>query len=256
MENAHTIDLRPCFDARAPRITHYARMLNTLDYYTAEAKAEPRSEFMDIFTPWTAFTLDNVLTPTECQRLIALTEGVGYKDLTTYRKGYRDNQRLSIHSAAAAEILWQRVSDLLPGRIRVLNGEGRDHDWVPSHLNPLLRFGKYNPPTDAFAAHKDSGYDDTGGMAMLTFMVYLNSFRTLTGEPSGRTRMLTLNKTLSKSGDADCTVLDAVTPTAGRCVIFNQRSIYHDGESVGTCDRPKYILRTDICYKPHVRPLE
>jgi hypothetical protein len=250
-ENTHVVNFSDCFGIWAQSdLSQPAKLQATIDYYEKECKENPKSEFIDTYSGITCFTVDGALLPKECKKLIQRAEDIGFKDLTSYRKGYRDNQRVVLRDVKSARILFSRVKHLLPQEITVVNScdGGQNQTWVLSHLNPLMRFGKYNQ-NDAFAAHKDAGFGDSRSKAMLTIMFYLNAFTTKSGDPSGRTRMLTLNKTCKKSEDDKCTVLDAVVPAPGRCVIFNQYSIYHDGESVKDCLEPKYILRTDIMYQ-------
>lgn len=218
---------------------------NTVDYYTRELTLADAKEHMEPYKEVTCFYVDGILTDTECSALIQFAEMAGFQDLAGYRKGYRDNQRVSIYDLEAAEILMTRIEWLLPKEIQI----GRI-TWEVSHMFPLFRFGKYNP-NDKFVAHKDAGVQHTNDRRpVLTVMWYLNAVEDADQPdvPCGRTRMLTLNKSCKKSDDK-CEVLDAVEPRAGRCVIFSQGCIYHDGETVKNCVKPKYIMRTDIMYR-------
>jgi hypothetical protein len=256
-ENTHEVDFSHCFDVSASTLSlhstktlHKNHLLNTIRYYTKECQERPiDNEFINTYSEITCFTLDGLLSPDECKNLIQAAEESGFKDLERgYRKGYRDNQRVVLYDEISATILFDRVKGYLPRRIVELSS---DTEWELGYLNPMIRFGKYNP-NDAFAAHKDSGFSDVknkrDSKAMLTIMFYLNSVVSLSSKQGGRTRMLTLNKTCRKSEDDKCEVLDAIEPAAGKCIIFNQYCIYHDGESVGDCEEPKYIMRTDIMF--------
>lgn len=218
---------------------------NTIDYYTRELQAEDAKDHLEPYGEITCFYADGVLSAGECQALIAMTEKLGFQDLRSYRKDYRGNQRLTIYDLDAAEILMNRIGWLLPEEIKI-----GQVTWQLSHMFPLFRFGKYNPG-DKFAAHKDAGVQHhSDRRPVLTVMWYLNEVHDADqpNEPCGRTRMLTLNRSCRKSDDEKCQILDAVDPKAGRCVIFSQGCIYHDGETVRNCVAPKYIMRTDIMY--------
>lgn len=212
---------------------------NTIKYYQEECINKSNSDFVDYLENITCFTLDNILTNQECELIIKNTEKYGYQELTSYNKNYRGNQRLILQAPCAAITLFNRVKKYLPEKIV------SKYTWKLHTINPRIRFGKYLD-NESFEPHKDSGYaENDQEESMLTIMFYLSSTET----DRGKTQMLTLNKTCLKSNDSDCKILDSVIPVPGRCVIFNQRSIYHAGENIGKCINPKYIMRTDIIYK-------
>ena len=80
-----------------------------------------------------ACTAESVLSPTECERLIAITEAQGYeKALVNVGGGrqmaiddVRKSGRCMIDAPEAAELIWKRVAPLLPaekGREDITNG--------------------------------------------------------------------------------------------------------------------------------------
>ncbi len=229
------VNFSSCIDPKYKSSQKPTNLTNTIEYYVNEMTL--KEDWMDNFSKVIAFTLDNALTSQECEKLIAIAEKHGFKDIYGYRKEYRGNKRVTLECDEVAKILYNRIKHLIPQELTI---NGVLHK--PTGLNPSFRFGKYDQ-NDAFAAHKDSGFSSTGRTA-LTIMYYLNSTSENAG---GHTRMLTLNKTGKKSEDVNCKVLDSITPTQGKCIIFNQSSIYHDGEPV--LIPPKYIMRTDIIYK-------
>jgi hypothetical protein len=241
-ENTQCVDFSDCFDSNfKPPRQKRNNLTNTIDYYTKECEEYGQNhEFMDTFEKITCFTLDRMLSEEECKTLIDTSECQGYKDLQSYRKEYRGNQRVVLYDPKSAKILFERVKKYLPKTVVECSG----NVWTLKELNPMIRFGKYNPD-DAFAAHKDSGFNELGTKAMLTVMFYLSTVDN-SQQVGGRTRMLTLNKTCRKSEDENCEILDMVEPKEGKCIIFNQYSIYHDGEKVK--EGLKYIMRTDIMY--------
>jgi hypothetical protein len=245
-ENTHNFDFHECFDSvNADTPNRETNLIETIKYYTNECNESNSTEYIERYKPIICFTIDS-LSQTECTNLINMAESIGFKDLTSYSKGYRDNQRVVLYDPLSADILYNRLKKFIPKKIKDLSTGIK---YKLDHINPMFRFGKYNP-NDAFSPHKDSGFSSENCKPLLTIMFYLNSmvYPSNSGQARGRTRMLTLNKTCKKSEDINCKVLDAVEPEAGKCIIFNQSCIYHDGESVGNCEGSKYIMRTDIMF--------
>lgn len=168
------------------------------------------------------YTLPDVLTPDECQELIALTEAKGYEaaPITTasgfvLRPEIRNNSRVIIDDPAQADLLWPRVRDEVPGFLRGRQAIG---------LNERFRFYRYDPG-ERFAPHQDGAYRrDNGEQSHLTFMVYLND-----GFDGGET----------KFHEAE------ITPKTGMALIF-EHQLRHEGAAVRT--GRKYVLRSDVMY--------
>lgn len=249
-DNSFICDFSDCFGKIKKNATNFTVLENTKKYYEEQcvlALKNPKlRNFVEPCSEITCFTVDEVLSKDECQNLINKSESYGYKDLSGYRKDYRGNQRVVLKSDEVAKIIMNRVRNWLPNYITIIDNNGEHEIWDLDYINPLFRFGKYNSD-DLFRAHKDSGFSpNERTKSMLTIMFYLSE---LEDETVGRTRMLTLNETCQRHEDVNCKVLDAVIPKPGRCIVFNQYSIYHDGESVGQCPNiKKYIMRTDIFY--------
>jgi hypothetical protein len=109
-----------------------------------------------------ALVAENVLSASDCEALIALTESKGYeKALVNIGDGQemaidevRKSGRCMIDAPAATELLWRRVASLLPPE------KGITTVWRAVGLNERLRFLRYHPG-DYFAPHQDGRYSRT-----------------------------------------------------------------------------------------------
>lgn len=177
-----------------------------------------------------AFTLENVLSPVECKRLIDAAENVGYGIAGLGSIGsqgahtqFRDSARLIVDDVGLAQQLFSRLRPFLPtvreGR-RILG------------LNEQLKFLRYHPG-QKFVAHFDGAFcrPNTPNMTKLTVQFYLSH-----GQVEGGT-------TNFIGEHAERVV--RCTPDAGRALVF-QHSILHEGAEVK--EGVKYTIRTDVEY--------
>jgi len=170
-----------------------------------------------------AFTLDNVLSATECEELIKATVFRG-----RFRGGGRNfdrnNQRCIIDSKERAGFIWERIKNYIPET-------WNSHPVVG--LNERLRFLKYSPG-EYFKPHFDGSYERPDGkeISFITIQLYLNE-----GFKGGNTTFMS-----SKDGTGKDL---GVVPKIGRILIF-QHDILHEGSVLvrGT----KYTMRTDVMY--------
>ena len=168
------------------------------------------------------FTIENVLSHTECQQYIALTEQKGYLPAPiTTNKGFelrldvRNNTRVIIDDFSIAGTLWQRVAHKIPPILAGRQALG---------LNERLRFYRYDIE-QYFAPHVDGCFQrENGEQSLLTFMVYLNDDFDGGETNFGETR---------------------IKPKAGMVLIFDH-DLLHEGCAV-TKGR-KYALRSDVMY--------
>lgn len=168
------------------------------------------------------YVLPDLLSPQECDALIASTEAHGYDaaPITTargfeMRPDIRNNTRVIIDDEGRAADLWRRSRDELPG---FLNGR------QAIGLNERFRFYRYDPG-ERFAPHRDGCFRrDSGEMSLLTFLVYLNE-----GFEGGETVVEGL----------------PITPHTGMALIFEHQLI-HEGAAV-TQGR-KYVMRSDVMF--------
>ncbi|GMU54106.1 MAG: hypothetical protein AMXMBFR33_32520 [Candidatus Xenobia bacterium] len=181
------------------------------------------------------FVLRDFLSPEECQRQIALTEGDGYipAGLTVGPDKYvqapeiRNNDRVIRDDPELASQLWRRASPCTPPQFE---------EWTAIGLNERFRYYRYQPG-QRFAPHYDGKFRrDAHEQSKLTFMVYLND------EFQG-------GETIFYS-DRERELL-RVQPRAGMALVF-KHAILHEGSSVvaGT----KYVLRTDVMYRSATAP--
>lgn len=172
-----------------------------------------------------SFTVDDVLSPEECEHLIARIEAaspqaapVSLPGGPVMRPDIRNNTRVMFDDEAIAALLFERVRHRLPPRMK---------RRVVSGANARLRCYRY-AVGQRFAPHYDGAYQPSSEeRTELTFLIYLNE-----GFVGGETALLDLGET--------------IVPKRGRALFF-QHAILHEGCPVtsGT----KYALRSDILYR-------
>ncbi|KAJ2971981.1 hypothetical protein NUW58_g9281 [Xylaria curta] len=217
-----------------------------------------------------AVVLDNVISPSECARLIQLAEdsvmeqdkedgsswrpalvnvGNGYEvEIPDYRKSERiiwDNQEIVDRLWARMAVLPEIQTELsaLPGLAADLSEDKSKYKFY--RVNQRLRFLKYTPG-GFFKPHCDGAYGETTPegdfvQTYITVHLYLNDSQQVVGPDAdlvgGATTFLSRDN--SRRIDVD--------PKAGRVLIFQHSQLRHSGDDVkaGT----KYTVRTDIMYK-------
>jgi len=187
-----------------------------------------------------ACTLDNVLSPGECEALIAETEKKGYTaallnmgdGTEQLRTDVRSSHRCIVDSPGFADALFARVQHAIP---RALFGASL------VGLNERLRFLRYDPG-ETFKIHRDGVFERGAGplegeFTLITLLLYLN-----TGYEGCFTRFF-------KDHGIEAYVPEGglpVEPGVGR-VLLHEHSILHSAPPL-TKGR-KYVLRTDVLYK-------
>lgn len=172
-----------------------------------------------------AWTIDGVLSPSECAAMIAKIEELGPEaaPITTnvgfvMRPDIRNNERVIFDSPVLAKALFTRIADTLPDPLAGMQ---------PVGANERFRCYRYRPG-QRFAPHLDGAFErDEHERSLLTFMVYLND-----GFTGGETAFLDFGVT--------------AVPRAGSALLFQHRML-HEGCEVlsGT----KYVLRSDVMYR-------
>jgi predicted 2-oxoglutarate/Fe(II)-dependent dioxygenase YbiX len=165
----------------------------------------------------------DVLTPSECEALIARAEAVGFEPATiNTRSGTkrdeqaRDNDRVIVDDVDLASDLWNRISNHVP----VIRA-GRQ----VVGLNERFRFYRYHSG-QKFGWHVDGPFRrGNGEMSLLTFMIYLNE-----GYGGGVTAF---HNSAHIVGDR------------GMALLF-EHGLMHQGAEV--THGVKYALRSDIMY--------
>jgi prolyl 4-hydroxylase len=171
------------------------------------------------------FTLDAVLSPAECDALIARIDAAGPTIAPITRStgaaldpDTRNNTRVMFDDPPLAALLFDRVHPRLPEELSGMHVAG---------ANERLRCYRY-APGERFAPHYDGYYARSEDeRSLLTFMVYLNE-----GFTGGETALLDLDH--------------VIVPKKGMALLFQHR-ILHEGCAVisGT----KYVVRSDIMYR-------
>ncbi len=169
------------------------------------------------------WTIENFLSPQECQDLIAQSEAVGYEEAevslssgSTMMKGLRNNYRLIYTDETLAGQLWQKLKEFVPQLL--------DQTQVVG-LNEQFRFYRYEN-AQRFKRHIDGRFRrNEQEESRITFMIYLND--NFTG------------------GE---TAFDGVTiiPQIGSALCF-VHELKHEGCPVTS--GVKYVLRSDVMYR-------
>jgi hypothetical protein len=197
-----------------------------------------------------AFVLRSLLSPAECEEIIAQAESFGLRDCG-YHSRIRVNDRVLVMGELLAEALFRRARPYLTD-IRVRMGEvptprGVPPDvpkgrWSPVGLNPCFRVCKYTPG-GFFLPHHDHGFTPAEDHRSLkTFMIYLND-----GFDGGATTFFRESQSHYSRPDSG-RVIQALKLQRGSCLVFNH-CITHDGGKLLAGE--KYILRTEVMYRHH-----
>ncbi len=172
------------------------------------------------------WTVDDVLSQTACDDLIARAETIGFADapITTstgfvMRSDIRNNTRVMFDDADLAADLFGRIREHVPRR---MNG-----GMEVSGLNERFRCYRYGPG-QRFNSHYDGAYvRSPSERSLLTFMIYLNN-----SFAGGATRFFD--------------PLESIAPCTGRALFFQHR-LLHEGATVES--GVKYVLRSDVMYR-------
>ncbi|MEZ5419053.1 MAG: 2OG-Fe(II) oxygenase [Vicinamibacterales bacterium] len=172
------------------------------------------------------FTIDGVLTASECRDYIEWSETLGYEAASVslaggavHRPDIRNNARVTVESVDRAAELWRRAAPHIPAMLQGRRAVG---------LNERLRFYRYGPG-QRFSWHTDGCVRRPNGEeSLLTFMIYLND-----NAEGGETRFEHA----------------AVRPHLGRALVFDHY-LAHEGALVTVGQ--KYVLRSDVMYGPQL----
>ncbi|UCX05716.1 prolyl hydroxylase family protein [Shewanella glacialimarina] len=203
-----------------------------------------------------AFQLLNVLSADECQRLIAVSESMGFLPdaAVSLPRDVRHNDSLTwVVDNATEQVIWNRINHLMDDNLGIFAGK------AALGLNNRFRFYRYNEG-DYFKPHSDGSWPgsqvingelvrDAFGdrYSQLTFLILLTE-----DFEGGATRFLVNadNPQLpAKRGDNVKTV-DIRTP-AGSVICFphgmHPLHCIHSSEPI--YKGVKYIIRTDVLFE-------
>lgn len=179
------------------------------------------------------FTISGVFSKSECDSLIQRAEEIGFSSAEVRTKtgselmtNIRNNDRVNFQDSELAQLMWSRVSDVLP----VLDGKhavGTDD---------RLRFYRY-AAGQQFRRHKDGSVSrDDGCVSQLSYLIYLND-----DFEGGETKFREYSGTGASRRKRELTI----SPVTGSALLF-QHERWHEGV-VLTAGR-KYVLRSDVFY--------
>ena len=193
-----------------------------------------------------AFYIDEVIAPEEANRIIALTEAMGYQAAApgiVTPPGLRLNK--SVHwlgDEYMFEALYQRFKNLLPQKL-----DGTPLYEKLSHRLNMYKYDQndvFNPHTDGdwpgfgLNRERDQMLEWIGPRSKLTMLLYLNGHEN--GVKGGETKLF---------GPRQSFV--AVPPKTGRALFFRHGqtldSVMHEGTCV-TGNVSKYVARINVLY--------
>lgn len=196
--------------------------------------------------------LKDVLTPYECQSIIAATESVGFLPDAPINDDGSEGSILAHNvywmiDQSFHDKLWQRVSPLLPPSIsgktlRSINRRFRVYRYVPGAEYRVHIDGAW-PPSGVDPTTKAYQYDSSSASArqssLFTFLIYLND-----EFEGGHTNFFVPSVVEG--------VMNAypITPVMGSVAMFPhgeaEGALLHEGSGVRR--GAKYIIRTDVVY--------
>ena len=179
------------------------------------------------------FVIRQFLKPEECDDFIARAERMDFQTATIstvlgplVAQDYRDNDRVILDDPELAAKLWVRAASHVPAAL----ADVLSRRCEAIGLNERFRLYRYDTG-QRFAPHADGRFKREGGEeSRLTWMIYLNDDFT-----GGETRFYLYEDVLS------------VRPERGMALVFVHEHV-HEGAPVAA--GRKYVLRTDVMYRP------
>jgi len=211
---------------------------------------------LDVSTVPGAFQLINVLSREECDRLVELTESLGYLEdaAVSLPRSVRHNHNITwIADDETNGVIWNRCQPLMRDLAALFSGK------QALGLNSRFRFYRYNQG-DFFSAHTDGSWPGTRVIngklidnayldrwSQLSFLLFLSD-----GYEGGATRFhLKHGNTAQVVSSADEeSFVDIRTPIGGVLCFphgTHPRHCLHSSERI-TSGR-KYIIRSDVLFE-------
>lgn len=221
-------------------------------------KRVPIGDFGD-----SAFLLENVLSPGECDALLGELDNQdwtpvgrdGMKEGFAVEEDEVGSWRATCFSDRFARALWKRTAEHLP-MLRIMDDlTATDWDeervWRAYGVSPVMRFIKYTRH-GLLVPHYDSTHvRNEDKRTLMSLVLYLTDSEP---ESGGATRFIKDPQAatpVSKRDLSDWTrlaedaeVLHAITPRAGSLLVFDHR-LLHDSQPI-LRDTRKVIMRTDL----------
>jgi len=205
-----------------------------------------------------AVVLDNVFSEAECERIVKLSEKLGFTFWDTSGEAdvaYRSAFTVEVDQPTIADLIFERIqpwcSELDIEKDDVIASRDFTGKWIPERGYEKLLLGRYREGGH-FSPHTDgTTYVDVNRRTCFTALLYLKD---TAEEGAGRTFLLrpeskdnpfpknSLDKLTSREEDR----VYGVQPKTGRLLLFYHEDM-HEGEAVNS-GHEKYIIRTDIVY--------
>ncbi len=203
-----------------------------------------------------AFQLLNVLTATECQRLITLSEALGYqKDaaISLPREIRHNHNTVWVTDELTDSLIWQRVEPILNQNLNISNGK------KSLGLNARFRFYRYEVD-DFFKFHSDGAWPGSrvidgklvgnaypDRFSLMSFLIFLND-----DYSGGATRFRVNADDTSTPAKYYNKVLEVDVHTPAGAVLCFPHGTHplhciHSGETI--MEGSKYIIRTDVLFE-------
>lgn len=252
MQNFYIIELEA--GAENPKIPTWASRAGNPAALAPDRTETP--ERRDITGVPGAFQLSNVLSKAECERLVALTESLGYLEdaAVSLPREIRHNDSFTwVADDETCDIIWQRCRSLLRDDSQYNAGK------AVLGLNARFRFYRYGPG-DYFAPHTDGSWPGSRVVdgrlvdnayhdrwSQLSFLLFLSD-----GYEGGATQFH-VSKTdphrPARHGDA-ARIIDVRTPLGGAlCFPHGMHPLHCIHGSQPITAGTKYIIRSDVLFE-------
>lgn len=209
-------------------------------------------ERQEIITVPGAYKLVNVLSVDECQRLIDLTEALGYLPdaaVSLPREIRHNDNVVWVTDAKTDDIIWQRVAHFALQNLDIFQHK------QPVGLNARFRFYRYREG-DYFRAHTDGAWPGSRVVdgqlitnaysdrySLMTFLIFLND------DFEGGTTRFQVAQAETESRDANLLV-DVRVPKGGvLCFPHGLHPLHCVHSSEPVRKGIKYIIRTDMLFE-------
>ena len=186
----------------------------------------------EVLDPGKVLVIHDFLSGEECVALIRRSEDLRYEPGTVADvviEEVRNNERVLVDDVTLAADLFRRAAPFLPADIEGHGLVGFNERW---------RFYRYRPG-QTFKPHRDGSYMRMKSWeeSQMTFMIYLND-----GMTGGETQFFADMEQAFRQRP-----YLSVQPKKGMALVF-LHAIWHEGTVVHSGQ--KYVLRTDVMYKP------
>jgi predicted 2-oxoglutarate/Fe(II)-dependent dioxygenase YbiX len=181
-----------------------------------------------VIVPNRIITIENFLSPEECEQYIGMSREIGYVDASITTKSgpvmhpeIRNNSRVILDEEQMAVTLWERIQPFVPSPLFGRHAIGLNERW---------RFYQYEEG-QRFKMHQDGSVKrGNGEKSQVTFMIYLND-----EAQGGETRF-----ELTGTGE-----IITVVPKTGMALLF-LHTLRHEGAPV--LNGRKFVMRSDVMY--------